>query len=100
MHQQDLYARLELLTPSDVERQATIQPVTTQPQRDAITVRFGRWGKALLTYFLGSREPQILTKRDHDGHIYYVVFDPIDQRRHTFSSEHDVRTWLDKRYYQ
>jgi hypothetical protein len=92
---QDLYARLEGLTPSDLNRSAPAPTVWTLTQRRII-----RWSQALVKSFLGSREPQITRKVDLDGHGYYVVFDPVDQRRYTFGSEQEVRIWLDQRYYQ
>lgn len=96
MQQQDLYARLELIQPSDLERSTPNSPNRLSGAQS----RLSAWGRTLLKYFLGSKEPQIATKRDLDGHVYYVVFDPVDRRRYMFGSEHEVRVWLEGRYYQ
>ena len=88
----DLYARLELITPDPAQ--------STAAKTAAPPARWQRWGRALFRYFLGSREPHIVTKRDRDGNPYYDVYDPIDRRHHTFGSEHEVRVWLEERYYQ
>lgn len=96
VQQQDLYARLELITP-ELEAQRAINADSLKPK---ITDRLGQWGNTLLKYFTGSREPRISSHRGADGNVYYEVYDPIDRQRHTFSSEHEVRVWLEGRYYQ
>jgi len=88
----DLYARLELL--NSEYAQPTERVSAESPSR------WQRWGQALFRYFLGAKEPRIVTKIDRDGHLFYEVYDPIDRRHHTFGSEHDVRVWLEERYYQ
>lgn len=92
MQNQDLYARLELI-PSRSEGPAT-------QQGTAISERLRQWANAVLTYFVGSKEPRITTKTDHEGQLFYEVYDPVDQRHHRFGSEAEVRGWLDERYYQ
>jgi len=95
---QDLYARLELITPETEPFTAT-QLAQTQ-QRSRLKSRLGQVAMALLKFFVGSREPQIATKYDREGNAYYSVYDPIDRSHQTFHSEEAVRAWLDGRYYR
>jgi|GEM_PF-1014197 len=92
VHSEDLYARLELINSEPA--QLTARVAVESPSR------WQRWGHALFRYFLGSKEPRIVTKTDREGNSCYEVYDPIDRRHYTFGSEHDVRVWLEERYYQ
>ncbi|HEY9889617.1 MAG TPA: hypothetical protein V6D02_14525 [Candidatus Obscuribacterales bacterium] len=94
VQQSELYARLELIT---LDQNVTEDIAPRSPQSPS---RLRRWGQALLAYWVGDRatEPKIWTKRDLDGHDYYVVYDPFDQRRRTFGSAESVRIWLEERY--
>lgn len=95
---QDLYARLELITPETEPFTAT-QLAKAQP-RSRLQSRLGQVAVTLLKFFVGSREPQIVTKHDRDGNAHYSVYDPIDRSHQTFHSEEAVRAWLDGRYYR
>lgn len=97
MQSKDLYARLELLNAEPTQA----QPAPSQPRATvAVTPQWQRWGEALFRYFVGSKEPRIVVKPQRDGPALYEVYDPVDRRRHTFGSEHEVRVWLEERYYQ
>lgn len=97
MPQTDLYARLELITTDPNHRTATSSASANQvTARNRLT----QWGKTLLKYFTGSQEPQITLRRDRASNVYYSVYDPVNQYRDTFDSEHAVRAWLDERYHQ
>lgn len=98
MQPQDLYARLELITPE--LKQANIAAQRQAARQRGLKFRLQQFGQALLKSFLGSREPQIATKYDREGRAYYVVYDPVDRQHYTFHSEQEVRIWLDGRYYQ
>jgi len=45
-------------------------------------------------------EPKAWQVRDHSGATYWRVYDPATNRAHAFSSEAEVRMWLEQRYYQ
>lgn len=55
---------------------------------------------SLLDAFARSSEPRIYQKRTHDGKFYFKVYDPVARQTNTFSSETEVRIWLDQRYYK
>jgi hypothetical protein len=44
-------------------------------------------------------EPQIQQRRDRAGKCYFKVYDPISHQSAIFDSEHEVRIWLEERYY-
>jgi hypothetical protein len=54
----------------------------------------------LLKAFANSSEPQIYQKHDRHGNMYFKVYDPVTRQFGTFTTEQEVRVWLDQRYYQ
>lgn len=46
-----------------------------------------------------SSEPQIWQKCDRFGQIYWQVYDPIRDRWFRFSSEQELRQWLEENFY-
>ena len=102
MKPNNLYAQLELITtdfehptPAKSSKSSGFNKVWAGPK-----ACLGQIGQSLLHYFCGSMDPRILTKRDRQGNDYFVVHDSCSQEHHTFSSEAELRVWLDKRYYQ
>lgn len=45
-------------------------------------------------------EPQVWHKRDRAGNTYWQVFDPVTGYFTYFSSEQEVRIWIEERYYR
>ena len=45
-------------------------------------------------------EPKVNFRRDSRGNSYFRVYDPISGRYCNFTSEKEVRIWLEERYYQ
>ncbi len=43
---------------------------------------------------------QIQKKSDRAGHLYWQVYDPLTHKHLNFSSEAEVRIWLEQRYHQ
>ena len=53
-----------------------------------------------LVYLLSSdREPKVYHRRDRQGYSYLEVYDPASCKTHIFKTTHDVRVWLERRYY-
>ncbi|GEM_PF-5738874 len=47
----------------------------------------------------GTSDPVIEQRRDRQGSPYYVVSDPVSRKQHLFTTESEVRSWLERRYY-
>jgi len=45
-------------------------------------------------------EPEIHSRRNKSGNAYWVIYDPLLEQRRFFSSEAEVRNYLDCRYYR
>ncbi|MGF1524702.1 MAG: hypothetical protein ACFBSF_20445 [Leptolyngbyaceae cyanobacterium] len=109
MKNRELYARLELI---ELESDSQLPIVLLErrsrlPQKllwtrlwSDLKARLGHTGRSLLAFFCDSYEPRILTKRDCEGNDYFVAYDPVTQAQFTFTTERELRVWLDERYYQ
>ena len=52
-------------------------------------------------YLIANRtEPHVKQKCDRKGNYYWQVYEPISGSYLSFSSEREVRTWLENRYYR
>ncbi|MBD2460321.1 hypothetical protein H6G89_04620 [Oscillatoria sp. FACHB-1407] len=47
----------------------------------------------------GHSEPRIWSSTDKTGMIWWHTYDPISNESGCFSSESEVRAWLERRYY-
>ncbi|EKU99981.1 hypothetical protein Lepto7375DRAFT_2069 [Leptolyngbya sp. PCC 7375] len=47
-----------------------------------------------------STELVVSEHQDRNGERYYRIYDPLDEKMHYFSSENEVRIWLDQRHYR
>lgn len=56
-------------------------------------------GQAIVYSTVKSNEPRVWQKCDRQGNTYWVAYDPAINCKATFSSEKEVRIWLDERYY-
>ena len=61
---------------------------------------FVQVGRSLLEVLIGSREPQIISSQSRDQQTTFQVYDPVRSTHHFFESEHEVRVWLEQRYYR
>ncbi|HEY9700778.1 MAG TPA: hypothetical protein V6D10_26225 [Trichocoleus sp.] len=52
----------------------------------------------IVRFLSGSSEPQIQFKRDRLGNHFWRVYDPTTNQSTSFSSETEVRIWLEQRY--
>lgn len=60
---------------------------------------FARILSQVLKKISSFNEPKIYQERDRSGKIFWRVFDPIDGQSAYLSSEGEVRSWLEQRYY-
>jgi hypothetical protein len=56
-------------------------------------------GQAAVNFLTQGNDLRIWT-RQRNGHLVWHVYDPMTERRQQFSSEADLREWLETRYYQ
>lgn len=56
--------------------------------------------QALVGKLSGGNDPQIKLKYSPSGHEYWHVYDPTTGKAETFSTETDVRIWVEQRYHQ
>jgi len=54
----------------------------------------------LLNVLAGVETVQIEQRRDRTGSPYWLAYDPHTRTRHRFTSEREVRIWLEQRYHQ
>jgi len=54
----------------------------------------------LAKFAIGSSDPVVQQRRDRQGHAYYAVYDPTTGQRSIFTTEAEVRAWLEQRYHQ
>lgn len=107
MKPNSLYAQLELIQePLDGHRPALggQRPIQTDYSIARVWAvakrRLSLVGEALLTYLCGSTDLSVTVKRDRRGNTLFIAYDPVSQQRRTFSSEQELRVWVDQRYYQ
>lgn len=98
MKPNSLYAQLELI-PEPLERSIQTDYSIARVWAGA-KQRLSAVGIALLTYLCGSTDLSVTVRRNHRGNTLFVAYDPVTQQRHTFSSEQELRVWVDQRYYQ
>ena len=96
MKPNSLYAQLELIPESrSVETDYSIGRVWA-----ATKAHLSPMVRGLLAYLCGSTDLSVTVKRDRSGHRVFLAYDPVTQQRHSFSSEQELRVWIDQRYYQ
>lgn len=59
---------------------------------------FQKVGKTLVDFLTSGNDLRIWT-RQRNGHLIWHVYDPMTEQRQQFSSEEDLRFWLENRYY-
>lgn len=64
-----------------------------------ILSRISKIGQQLFIALTKKPEPKIWQKKDHSGNLYWRVYDPKTDRSAMLSSEAEVRSWLEERYY-
>lgn len=56
-------------------------------------------GRFLVNSLVGNDEPRINQTIDRLGNIVWQVYNPINRQILSFTSEQEVREWLEQRYY-
>lgn len=93
-------ACLSLNHVEDITPQPLIPRFQLQKPWKAVNLSF--IARFLEQYFLAPMshldEPKIWEKRDRSGNVFYKVYDPITGISNQFSSDLEVRIWLEERY--
>lgn len=83
-----------------IKLESTIFSKTSEQEKFKFALKLGQTLKLLFELMLKVDEPRIIRSRDKFGSPFWTIYDPITRRRIYFSSELEVRAWLDRRYYQ
>ncbi len=59
-----------------------------------------RLWSSLVQGLIDDGQPQVKWWRDAQGHGHYSIYDPHCQQTHNFATAHEVRVWLEQRYYE
>jgi hypothetical protein len=54
----------------------------------------------VLAYFMEPSEPIVWTVQDATGLIHWKAYDPSTNRSIDYTSEHEMRVWIEQRHYQ
>lgn len=84
------------VAPSSVTSSSPVNTASKTVDRSG----FDRFWEFLLNTLSAPAEPKIRRKHDRHGNLYFRVYDPSTATTNTFTSEQEVRAWLDQRYYQ
>ena len=80
-------------------RYQTLELIAPKPSLTSrLRAVFSAVQTAILNLASTNQEPQITATRDRAGELQWRVYDPISGYRSRFSSEHEVRVWLESRY--
>ena len=82
-----------------VSHQVVPYPKPQNQQNNIQQIRHQVWHN-LVNYLTRPPEPRVQKKCNHRGKIWWKVYDPYTNRSAEFSSEAEVRMWLDQRHYQ
>jgi hypothetical protein len=63
-----------------------------------LRVVLGKIKTAIANQVQNGSEPRVWVRQDRQGNVYYQVYDPLSRRSATFSSESEIRYWLEQRY--
>lgn len=99
MKNSDLYAQLELIT-TEFDYPASTHFSRASQVWAKSKARLSRMGQSLLQTLYSSSEPHISVRRDRIGNTFFIAYDPFTQANYTFTTERELRVWLDQRYYQ
>lgn len=76
----------------------------SQSQRSHLARALQNWfsqvGRFLQTLVILDANPRIWQRCDRAGNTWWTLYDPVTQRFYQFSSESEVRMWLDEQFIQ
>ncbi|MEA5467742.1 hypothetical protein [Spirulina sp. 06S082] len=60
---------------------------------------FQQFLQDFFAFLSGSEEPRVSIRRDRTGNKVYKAYDPVTNSSFSSTSETELRTWLEGRYY-
>ena len=78
---------------------ALLQAERPQPSIHPLKEVVSRLGASMVQFLTGQRSLRIWTRTRQGQQVWYV-YDTLANRKQQFTSEEDLRIWLDKRYYE
>lgn len=89
------------LTSSQLETQLlNLNSETPLPKHYNLMESLKRLGQRIAEYFTSQSEIKIWQLQARSGKTYWRVYDPNTNRSATFSSEEEVRIWIEELFYQ
>jgi len=81
------------------QRQRLEVLVNPAPNCNDLAQALKQLGDRAMRFFVGQTEPRIW-QRTRQGQLTWFAHDPVTNRTRQFSSEQEVRLWLEQRYYE
>ncbi|HEY9622834.1 MAG TPA: hypothetical protein V6C78_20925 [Crinalium sp.] len=84
------------------EQKATLSTNVAAPkqvEKSRLWIAAGEVLGSFFSHISNTSEPRIWQRRDRSGQLIWHVYDPTTNQSSRFTSEAEVRAWLDQRYY-
>ncbi|EAW36895.1 hypothetical protein [Lyngbya sp. PCC 8106] len=65
-----------------------------------ISQTFSRFFQKIIRFLANNSEPRIWQTKTRKGDLIWHIYDPKTGQSEHFSSEQDVRIWIEKQYYR
>lgn len=78
--------------------QSSLKRETSLKGTSNLFAALSKAGQAFVEFLSSGSDLRIWT-RQRNGHLIWHVYDPMTEQRQQFSSEEDLRSWLENRYY-
>ncbi|HEY9738675.1 MAG TPA: hypothetical protein V6D06_20420 [Trichocoleus sp.] len=77
----------------------SLRPSIAKPEVSGLAAALRKAGGAVVDFLTNGSSLRVWT-RQRNGHMIWHVYDPMTERRQQFSSEAELRSWLENRYYE
>ena len=67
-------------------------------QRKSWTQQLQGWGAKAVAALTQGKAPKVSSVMTDEG-LHWQVYDPVSNQTHNFTTETEVRAWLEQRYY-
>jgi hypothetical protein len=84
----------------DLDQQRRQLETLVRPQPSPSLIRVLQQAGHAMVRFLTNGQDPVIRKRWHPDGLVWRVYDPVTQQNQRFSSEAELRVWLEGRYYE